>query len=87
MTHKVSVLAARRYTSLVDLDLAVKLSQRSEVFPDRLVMRFARDLRIDDLRVGNAILIGSSDANPWVSLFEHHSTFSSLRATNLAAPA
>ncbi len=75
LTHKVSVLAARRYTSLVDLDLAVKLSQRAEVFPDRLVMRFARDLRIDDLRAGNAILIGSSDANPWVSLFEHQLNF------------
>lgn len=75
LTHKVSVLAARRYTSLVDLDLAVKLSQRTEVFPDRLVIRFARDLRIDDLRAGNAILIGSSDANPWVSLFEHQLNF------------
>jgi hypothetical protein len=38
-------------------------------------MRFARDLRIDDLRAGNAILIGSSDANPWVSLFEHQLNF------------
>ncbi|WP_263374231.1 hypothetical protein [Granulicella aggregans] len=75
LTHKVSVLAARRYTSVVDLDLAVKLSQRAEVFPDRLVMRFARDLRIDDLRAGNAILIGSSDANPWVSLFERQLNF------------
>jgi len=81
LTHKVSVLAARRYTSLVDLDLAVKLAQVKEVIPERLVMRFARDLRIDDLRSGNAILIGSSDANPWVSLFEHQLNFQFARGS------
>jgi hypothetical protein len=75
LTHKVSVLAARRYTSIVDLDLAVKLAQKKDVVPERLVIRFARDVRIDDLRSGNAILIGSSDANPWVSLFEHQLNF------------
>lgn len=79
LTHKVAVLAARRYTSLVDLDMAVKLSQRKEVVPERLVIRFARDLRIDDLRSGNAVLIGSSDANPWVSLFEHQLNFQFAR--------
>jgi hypothetical protein len=75
LTHKVSVLAARRYTSVVDLDMAVKLSQLREVVPERLVIRFARDLHIDDLRSGNAVLIGSSDANPWVSLFESRLNF------------
>jgi len=75
LTHKVAVLAARRYTSVVDLSLSAKIAQLPEVVPERLVIRFARDLRIDDLHTGNAILIGSSDANPWVSLFEQQLNF------------
>jgi hypothetical protein len=75
LVRKVSVLAARRYTSVADLDLAAKLAQLKAVVPERLVIRFARDLRMDDLHTGNAILLGSSDANPWVSLFEQQLNF------------
>jgi hypothetical protein len=75
LTHKVSVLAARRYTSVVDLGLTARLAQLHEAVPERLVIRFARDLRIDDLRGGNAILIGSNDANPWVGLFTNQRNF------------
>jgi len=75
LTHKVAVLAARRYTSVVDLGLSTRIAQLSEVVPERLVIRFARDLHIDDLHTGNAILMGSSDANPWVSLFEQQLNF------------
>ena len=75
LVHKISVLAARRYTSVADLGLATKLAQLKAVVPERLVVRFARDLRMDDLHTGNAILLGSSDANPWVSLFEQQLNF------------
>lgn len=75
LVHKVSVLAARRYTSVADLGLAAKLAQLKAVVPERLVIRFARDLRMDDLHTGNAILLGSTDANPWVSLFEQQLNF------------
>jgi hypothetical protein len=75
LVRKVSVLAARRYTSVADLDLAAKLAQLKAVVPERLVIRFARDLRMDDLHTGNVILLGSSDANPWVSLFEQQLNF------------
>jgi hypothetical protein len=71
----VTVLATRRYTSVADLDLAAKLAQLKAVVPERLAIRFARDLRMDDLHTGNAILLGSSDANPWVSLFEPQLNF------------
>ena len=63
-------LGGRRYTSVVDLDLASHLAQLSEVVPERMMIRYARDLRIDDLRNGNAILIGSTEANPWIELFQ-----------------
>lgn len=34
-----------------------------------MLLRYARDLRMDDLRTGNAILIGSDESNPWIQLF------------------
>jgi hypothetical protein len=62
-------LGGRRFTSVVDLDFATHLAQLSEVVPERMMIRYARDLRMDDLRTGNAILIGSDEANPWIELF------------------
>lgn len=79
LVHKVLVLAARRYTSVSDLGLTAKLAQLKAVVPERLVIRFARDLRMDDLHTGNAILFGSNDANPWVSLFEQQLNFQFTR--------
>ncbi len=62
-------LGNRRYTSVVDLDLAAHLAQLREVVPGRMLLRYARDLRMDDLRTVNAILIGSDESNPWLQLF------------------
>lgn len=62
-------LGGRRFTSVVDLDFATRLAQLREVVPGRMMIRYAHDLRMDDLRAGNAILIGSDEANPWIELF------------------
>jgi hypothetical protein len=68
-------LGGRRYTSVVDLDFVAHLAQLGEVVPTRMVIRYARDLRMNDLRTGNAILIGSVEANPWIELFEPQMNF------------
>ena len=68
-------LGARRFTSAVDLDFVAHLAQLDEVVPSRMVVRYARDLRMDDLRNGNAVLIGSVEANPWIELFEPQMNF------------
>ncbi len=62
-------LGSRRFTSVVDLDFAAHVAQLREVVPGRMMIRYARDLRMDDLRTGNAILIGSDEADPWIELF------------------
>jgi hypothetical protein len=71
----VEELGTRRYTSIVDLDLVSHLSQLKQIVPERMLIRYARDLRMDDLRSGNAILLGSVDSNPWVELFEQQLNF------------
>jgi hypothetical protein len=68
-------LGQRRYTSVVDLNFVFRLAQVKEAVPGRMLIRYARDLRFDDLRSGNAILMGSPDANPWVELFQPQLNF------------
>jgi hypothetical protein len=75
LVHHVEVLGDRRYTSIVDLDLTSQLGRLPMVVPERLMIRYARDLRIEDLRSDNAVLLGSSDANPWVDLFQSQLNF------------
>ena len=68
-------LASRRYTSIVDLSIVKQLTQIADTQKSRLVLSYARDLRVDDLKEANAILIGAAAANPWVELFEPKMNF------------
>jgi hypothetical protein len=68
-------LASQRYTSMTDLETAVALSHLPEVVPSRMKIRFARDLRMEDLKDGNVVLLGSAYTNPWAELFEKNLAF------------
>lgn len=68
-------LARRRYTSIVDLEMVQSLSLISKAERGKLQVRYARDLRPNDLKQGNIILSGAREANPWVQLFEADMNF------------
>lgn len=68
-------LDAQRYTSVADLDAVLKFSRLSEERPDHVVVRYARELHLDDLKNANAVLLGSSYSNPWVELFQKNLNF------------
>jgi hypothetical protein len=68
-------LGNRRYTSIVDLEVAKSLTQISDSAHSRLEVRYARDVRPNDLKQGNVIFVGAAEANPWVELFEHNMNF------------
>jgi hypothetical protein len=78
-------LATRRYTSIVDLEIAQTLGRIAEARGGAVEIRYARDLRPNDLKIGNEVLIGDTEANPWVSLFEQkmNFVFSFNRAQNV----
>jgi hypothetical protein len=38
-------------------------------------VRYARDLRLSDLKQGDAILLGTHESDPWVELFENSMNF------------
>jgi hypothetical protein len=68
-------VASRRYTSIVDLNAILSLAQRAHALQSDLQVRYARDTRPNDLKTGNVILLGASEANPWVGLFERNMNF------------
>ena len=68
-------LRTQRYTSMVDLNITSRLSKLPQVVPDHLIVRYARDLRMDDLKNGNAILLGAIHTDPWVSLLQERLNF------------
>ena len=68
--------ASRRYTSIVDLQAATKFTQLALSAHSSLQIRYARDVRPNDLKTGNIILFGAAEANPWVELFERNMKFS-----------
>jgi hypothetical protein len=68
-------LANRRYTSIVDLKTILSLKDRAQVLGSEVSMRYARDLRPNDFKAGNVILLGASEADPWVELYEHNMNF------------
>lgn len=63
------------YTSTADLSATLGIASRAQSYGDQLKICYARDLRMDELKRSNVILIGGPHANPWVELFEPVSNF------------
>jgi hypothetical protein len=63
-------LDAQRYTNVTDLNAVVRFSRLPEANAGQLIVRYARDLHMEDLKDANVILLGSSFSNPWAELFE-----------------
>jgi hypothetical protein len=68
-------LGSRRYTSIVDLDVVKSLQHIADSEKSKFDLRYARDVRPNDLKSGNVVLIGAAAANPWVELFEPKMNF------------
>lgn len=68
-------IANRRYTSIVDLAVAVDLERIASKRGSSLQVRYARDLRPNDLKNGNAVLVGAFEGNPWLAMFEPRMNF------------
>jgi hypothetical protein len=68
-------LDAQRYTSIADLNAVLKFSRVPEAQPAHFIIRYARELHMEDLKDSNAILLGSTYSNPWVELFQKNLNF------------
>jgi len=73
--HSQADLRTQEFTSFIDLQVVSALSRLPEVDPERLFVRFPRDLRMDDLKTSNVILIGSIGSNPWAAITQRNLNF------------
>ncbi|WP_263415369.1 hypothetical protein [Terriglobus albidus] len=70
-----TTVLSRRYTSVVDLEIIQKLSHIARALNVEPSVRFARDVRPNDLKQNNVVLIGSSETNPWGLMFQSGMNF------------
>jgi hypothetical protein len=75
LSEWLSDLGDRRYTSIVDLNAVDNLERLAQRYGSGLQIRYARDVRPNDLKSGNTVLFGASEANPWVELYERNMNF------------
>jgi hypothetical protein len=74
-THSAVDLRSQELTPFVDLQIASALAHLREDDPERVFIRFPRDLRLDDLKSANAVIIGSVSSNPWAAVAETNANF------------
>lgn len=68
-------LHSQQFTDFVSLQIATTLAHQSEYDESHVHLRFPRDLRLDDLKTSNAILIGSASSNPWAAIADSETNF------------
>ena len=73
--HTAGDLRTQDFTSFVDLQIISSLTRLPEYDPQRAILRFPRDLRLDDLKHANAVIIGSVGSNPWAAIAENNADF------------
>lgn len=73
--HSAADLRTQQITPFVDLQIVSAIAHLAEDDPRRVFIRFPRDLRLDDLKSANAVIIGSLGSNPWAALAESNANF------------
>ncbi len=74
-SHSADDMRSQQFTSFVDFQIGAALARLPEYNAQRTFLRFPRDVRLDDLKNSNAILIGSVGSNPWASLADTSTNF------------
>jgi hypothetical protein len=74
-THSESDLRSQQLTDFINLQMVATLARLPEFNPGHVFLRFPRDLRFDDLKRANAIIIGSSCSNPWAVIADGTTNF------------
>ena len=65
----------RRYTSMADLEISARLMRLPQAQSRDVVIRYARDLQMADLKGSNCVLLGGVRSNPWQEIFHEKLNF------------
>ncbi len=74
-SHSAEDLRSQQLTPFVDLQISSAFARLTEDNPQRVFIRFPRDIRLDDLKSANAVIIGSVGSNPWAAIAEQNANF------------
>lgn len=64
-----------RYSDFVDVLAVHQFDATPEISALSPTIRYVRDLKADEIEKGNTLLLGGSNANPWVQMFDHELNF------------
>jgi hypothetical protein len=73
--HSAEDLRTQQFTSFTDLQIVAALSRLPQFNPQRAILRFPRQMQVDDLKDSNAIILGSMGSNPWAAIAESNANF------------
>jgi hypothetical protein len=74
-SHTDRDLRTQQFTDFVSLQFVAMLARLPEYDPQRVHLRFPRDLLLDDLKSANAVIIGSASSNPWAAIADKNTNF------------
>lgn len=81
--HSIDDLRSQQFTSFVDLQTVSEFSRLPEFNPQRVILRFPRDLQLDDLKTANAVILGAEGSDPWTTLAEGKANFRIVSNPNM----
>lgn len=81
--HTDQDLRTQQYTDFVSTQIVALVARQPDYDPRRVLLRFPRDLRIDDLKNSNALIIGSVSANPWAGLIDANANFRIMQSRDM----
>lgn len=81
--HSADDLRTQQFTSFVDLQTVSALTRLPEYNPQRVIVRFPRDLQLDDLKTANAVILGAEGSDPWTTLAESNANFRIISGPNM----
>jgi hypothetical protein len=73
--HSEADLRSQQLTDFASLQMVSTLARLSEYNPGHVSLRFPRDLRFDDLKRANAVIVGSPCSNPWAVIADGMTNF------------
>lgn len=73
--HSSEDLRSQQFSSFTDMQIVMGLARLPEFNPERAILRFPRQLQLDDLKDANVILLGSMSSNPWAEIAENSANF------------
>ena len=85
--HTDQDLRSQQYTDFVSMQIVATIARQPEFDPHRVLLRFPRDLRLDDLKAANAMIIGSVSANPWAALVDSNANFKIVPSQDMESAA